>query len=602
MAPSESSSRRNRTHGGSNNKLWLGLVGLSLFLCLANVVYHELHLKQHSMVDSHALHLQESQKNLIVENDIPATVEKPIENKTVKAKKQPQISVIDEAGNDKHVEEDEEDQHYIAGLSCEKYGGLSDEAAQNMVYWDDIPSDSKYISPFFEAGNEKYMTFEPDGGGWNNIRMAMETVIVMAHAMGRTLVLPPEKRMYLIGKGDNKQKFKFTFNDFFHLDTIHLEHDGFNMITMEEYLVREAMTGKLVNTTSGLVAYPPNNRTKWDGEDLKPLWEYLRETTDVRNWKPGNCIAAFPASRDPEDTQRLRDAFQTAMDDDKRKKSLRVPVPVDASVSDRIRELRGWHRSQLCLYDEKMQASHTVHFMCYHKQRARLLTHFYSFLFFEDWKQELWAKRFVRDHIRYRDELMCAAGKIVDAVRMRAKSKNPASNPNGLYDSLHIRRGDFQFKETRLEADKLFEITKEKLQPGATVFIATDERNKGFFKPFRGEYDVVFLDDFKHLIPDMNTNYFGMLDQLIASKGRVFYGTYFSTLSGYIMRMRGYSGVKNRVEGYQNGGLKDSYYIWPKKKQLEMSEYVPVMGGQWQREYPVSWHGIDKGIESLHEQ
>jgi len=28
----------------------------------------------------------------------------------------------------------------------------------------------------------------------------METVIVMAHAMGRTLVLPPEKRMYLIGK------------------------------------------------------------------------------------------------------------------------------------------------------------------------------------------------------------------------------------------------------------------------------------------------------------------------------------------------------------------------------------------------------------------
>ena len=28
----------------------------------------------------------------------------------------------------------------------------------------------------------------------------METVIVMAHAMGRTLVLPPEKRMYLIGR------------------------------------------------------------------------------------------------------------------------------------------------------------------------------------------------------------------------------------------------------------------------------------------------------------------------------------------------------------------------------------------------------------------
>jgi hypothetical protein len=33
------------------------------------------------------------------------------------------------------------------------------------------------------------MTFEPDGGGFNNIRMAMETVLAIAHASGRTLVL-----------------------------------------------------------------------------------------------------------------------------------------------------------------------------------------------------------------------------------------------------------------------------------------------------------------------------------------------------------------------------------------------------------------------------
>lgn len=370
---------------------------------------------------------------------------------------------------------------------------------------------------------------------------------------------------------------------------------------MEEYLSREAMTGNLVNRTSGSVLYPPNNRTKWDGEDLKPLWEYLRETTDVRNWKPGQCIAAFPASPDPKDAQRLREAFQTAVELDKNKKPLSIPVPVDASVADRIRELRG-RRSELCLYDEEMQASHTVHFMCYHKQRARLLTHFYSFLFFEDWKQELWAKRFVRDHIRYRDELMCAAARIVDAVRKRAKSKNPDSNTDGFYDSLHIRRGDFQFKETRLEAEDIAKITKSELQSGATIFIATDERNKSFFKPFREDYDVVFLDDFMHLIPNFNTNYYGMLDQLIASKGRVFYGTFFSTLSGYIMRMRGYSGVKNKVEGYNNGGLKDSFYIYPAQRQPAMAKYEPVMAGQWQREYPVSWHNIDKGIESLHEQ
>ena len=86
--------------------------------------------------------------------------------------------------------------HKLAGLSCEKFGGPFDEKqVQEMVYWEDIPSDSDYESPFKvkKKGEVKYMTFEPDGGGWNNIRMAMETVVVMAHATGRTLVMPPEQ-------------------------------------------------------------------------------------------------------------------------------------------------------------------------------------------------------------------------------------------------------------------------------------------------------------------------------------------------------------------------------------------------------------------------
>ena len=63
------------------------------------------------------------------------------------------------------------DGHTLAGLSCAKYGGPSDEVAKEMVYWSDIPSDSQFVSPFKKegGGETKYMTFEPDGGGWNNI-------------------------------------------------------------------------------------------------------------------------------------------------------------------------------------------------------------------------------------------------------------------------------------------------------------------------------------------------------------------------------------------------------------------------------------------------
>ena len=241
--------------------------------------------------------------------------------------------------------------------------------------------------------------------------------------------------------------------------------------------------------------------------------------------------------------------------------------------------------------------SHADFYTGYHKARARLLTHFYRFLFFEDWKQDIWAKRFIRDHIRYRDELMCAAAKIILAVRDRARKNRKQPDSNGQFDSLHIRRGDFQFKKTRIEADEIYQQIKDKLKPGGTLYIATDERKKDFFKILKENYDVCFLDDFKHLIQDINTNYYGMLDQLVSAKGRVFFGTYYSTLSGYIMRMRGYFSVKKKYQGYESGGLRDSYYIYPANYRNVMTEYQPPHGNMWEREFPISWHDIDKGAK-----
>ena len=61
----------------------------------------------------------------------------------------------------------------IAGLNCDKFSGPSPQEAQEMVYWEDIPSDSEWISPFHSKhrnGPPQYLTFEPDLGGWNNIR------------------------------------------------------------------------------------------------------------------------------------------------------------------------------------------------------------------------------------------------------------------------------------------------------------------------------------------------------------------------------------------------------------------------------------------------
>ena len=54
--------------------------------------------------------------------------------------------------------------HDLAGLSCSDHGGPSDDLAQEMIYWSDIPSDDKFVSPIgANSKKRKYLTFEPDG-------------------------------------------------------------------------------------------------------------------------------------------------------------------------------------------------------------------------------------------------------------------------------------------------------------------------------------------------------------------------------------------------------------------------------------------------------
>lgn len=78
-----------------------------------------------------------------------------------------------------------------------------DVDVDTLVYWNDPQGDRdrNFQSPFAvpsASGKPKYITFEPDRGGWNNIRMNLETVFIFAAATGRTLVLPPAAPLYLM--------------------------------------------------------------------------------------------------------------------------------------------------------------------------------------------------------------------------------------------------------------------------------------------------------------------------------------------------------------------------------------------------------------------
>ena len=116
--------------------------------------------------------------------------------------------------------------------------------------------------------DEKYVTFEPDVGGWNNIRMQFELVLVYALVTGRTLVLPNDQPMYLLMEGKKKQN-QHGFDDYFPFDWISTRMP---VITMKEFLEREGITGQLFmhNSTSSILTKtrPGNFTLNRDGIDI----------------------------------------------------------------------------------------------------------------------------------------------------------------------------------------------------------------------------------------------------------------------------------------------------------------------------------------------
>ena len=208
--------------------------------------------------------------------------------------------------------------------------------------------------------------------------------------MGRTLVLPPPQRFYLLNK-DSTQKNTFDFGDFFHLDSIAVEHEGLNVITSEEFLHRLGKTGQLNNIHTNLPEI-------WDEANHSPssVKNYLQKVGVNPKWDPMECVAAFPASKGVDAIATIEKAYENIFKNTKGKPLPKLedfednPTPVDASIEDRMREAMV-DRNKICMYDEALQKAKVIHFPV--QKGTRLLTHFYAFIFFADWKQDLWGEK-----------------------------------------------------------------------------------------------------------------------------------------------------------------------------------------------------------------
>ena len=461
-----------------------------------------------------------------------------------------------------------------------------DEDVSSLVsYWNDPRSDEDvaFHSPFITdptadtttSDSTRYLSFEPDCGGWNNIRMEFEIMVVFAAATGRTLILPPDHPLYLLRK-DKIAKHRGLQNFFQYGGGHHANgrgNGGFDdivdTITMDEFFQKEIVEKK---------SYP----LPTDGTNLTKVMNSLHKC-DYRLKSEKSCIYLFDHLANIADyvPNWMGERNCLIMDDEQwfRDKN------VSESTSSLQRQLQRKKMRQFCdkripiYYDREVHNARFIHFRS-HLKDTRLLVHFYAFLHFTNERISNYHKRLVRDRVRYADEIFCAGGKIVKALLRESN--------NAGYSSMHIRRGDFQWPKMRISAEEWVENTRHIFQPGEIIYIATDETNRTFFEPLEMHYRLRFLTDYNEYagLDGLDPNFVGMIDQVVASKGRQFVGTYFSSFSAFIGRMRGYHGYSGRDMHYGQLEYQNETHHWV----LPHSSYSA-------REFPVGYMQIDGDTE-----
>jgi hypothetical protein len=240
--------------------------------------------------------------------------------------------------------------------------------------------------------------------------MQMELVLVFAFATGRTLVLPPDQPMYLLNQGKGHQK-AHSFTDFFPFDLI---QGRMSIMTMEEFLRKEGLTGKLIkNHGDNSILYPPHKKVIFDGTDRNErllMWEYLRNVTTCPKWQCMTEFLVIPPGPGIITSQ--------------------LPPLLANKYQHRLTHFAA-NRTAI-YYDEYWEKQKVIHFISKPGAGYRLLEHFYTYIHFQDAFMDRYFKRFIRDTVHYQDHIFCKAAKIIAKLFEEAQGRDIVT--------FHIRR------------------------------------------------------------------------------------------------------------------------------------------------------------------
>jgi len=300
----------------------------------------------------------------------------------------------------------------------------------------------------------------------------------MAHIMNRTLVLPSPQKYYLI------KRDKATLEDFYDISSL---RQFISVISMEEYFTQHS------------VSMP---------DSVHDIHVYLREHSVHPKFVMYDDVLAFPS-------------IESCRNHPKTVESFSYPN-FDMFLSN---------RKALELSSDMLSAD-TFHFISDPENGYRFFGLWYPFMYFQDPAWHMYYVGVIRSGFHYREELYEAAVRIIDKLGHLHPGK---------FSALHVRRGDFQYTQTRLDCLEILDHVVPLLNKAESriLYISTDEGNKKFFKPFtQSGFKIYFLDDFMDLIEGFDAGYHGMIEQIVCSGAEIFIGTELSTFSAHITRLR----------------------------------------------------------------
>jgi hypothetical protein len=410
-----------------------------------------------------------------------------------------------------------------------------------LEYWKDstkmVTKEAFYKT--FPQQQDKYLTIEMDTGGFNNIRLGLESMVVYAALTGRIMVFPPATSWYLINNGQisawgNKVTKKASnFIDFFDLK------DMCNLIrcmSAEEFVAKE----------------------KGNGFDVHPKQYqlYIREMREKATWgwtAPIDNVVYVPSKKAFDDTGEL------------------------ARLGDKFIG----QRKGIDLNEAKWKDPKVLHFPSGNSlnggKNYRFLGQIAALAAFANPETRTVLMQMVRDRIHYLPKTFEVAAKVVAHLGMFG------------YSSLHIRRNELQYKDVFISMEKLRENVEGLFMPGEIIYVATDQSAPHFLDALRKTHTVYIWKDFfeakgGNVLTDVDipSGIIGQIEQVICAGGRSFAGTDFSTFSGFIPRLRAYMDAPDKGV-YVN--TRKLFKPWDTKPALDGYDYF--------HENPMTWKWLD---------